>query len=500
MNRLENEKEKERTSLIKGDKIQTDYISNKEEGSHKNNKHDDDDLRSYISLLKDKDELIVITKKVSKEFQLAAIVSKFDKKQAVLFTNVKESKFKVISNLLGTRQRFFYGIQQNPNNMDLSSLGAIGKEYFPKEIQLDAPFHKNSSQDLFDLPIITHFEKDAGPFITSSVVYARDGEKGYQNSSTHRLLLLNSKEMVIRMVEGRHLHKCFTYAKEHKEDLKINVVIGVHPALNIAAAYQASYGTDEISIANYLLGGKLKLVKDQYSGLVIPRHSEIVIEGKILHDKFSEEWMVEMLRTYDFKRKQPIFEVNKIWFRDDPIYYDILPAYSEHRLLMGLPVEAKILGYVKNVVPTTRAVHLTEGGSNWLNCVIQIKKRLEGEPKNAIIAAFAAHPSLKNAIVVDEDINPDNAVEVEYATSTRVQADKDIIIINNSKGSSLDPSSDQINLLTTKLGIDATISLLKDKERFEIANIPGADKIDISQFIDNPGTNTERFEINERIK
>ncbi|MDQ4074311.1 MAG: UbiD family decarboxylase, partial [Thermoproteota archaeon] len=177
--------------------------------------------------------------------------------------------------------------------------------------------------------------------------------------------------------------------------------------------------------------------------------------------------------------------------------YDILPAYSEHRLLMGLPVEAKILGYVKNVVPTTRAVHLTEGGSNWLNCVIQIKKRLEGEPKNAIIAAFAAHPSLKNAIVVDEDINPDNAVEVEYATSTRVQADKDMIIINNSKGSSLDPSSDQINLLTTKLGIDATISLLKDKERFEIANIPGVDKIDINQFIDGTGINTERFETNE---
>ncbi|MDQ4073823.1 MAG: UbiD family decarboxylase, partial [Thermoproteota archaeon] len=173
MDRLENVNEKEKTSLINEDKRQVNHINNQEEDSRKNNKHDGDDLRAYISLLKDKNELIVISKKVSKEFQLAAIVSKFDKKQAVLFTNVKESKFRVISNLLGTRQRFFYGIQQNPNNMDLSSLGAIGKEYFPKEILLDAPFHSNSSQDLFDLPIITHFEKDAGPFITSSVVYAR---------------------------------------------------------------------------------------------------------------------------------------------------------------------------------------------------------------------------------------------------------------------------------------------------------------------------------------
>jgi UbiD family decarboxylase len=208
-----------------------------------------------------------------------------------------------------------------------------------------------------------------------------------------------------------------------------------------------------------------------------------VLEGRILYDKYSEEWMVEMLRTYDHKRKQPVFEINKIWYRDDPLYYDILPGYTEHRLLMGLPIESKIFGYVKNTVPTTKSVHLTDGGSNWLNAVIQIKKRLEGEPKNAILTAFSAHPSLKTAIVVDDDINPEDPTQVEYAISTRAQADKDILIITNVKGSSLDPSSDQNNLLTTKLGIDATISLLKDKERFEIAKIPGIENIDLDNFI-----------------
>ena len=52
--------------------------------------------------------------------------------------------------------------------------------------------------------------------------------------------------------------------------------------------------------------------------------------------------MVEMLRTYDFKRKQPVFELERIMFRDNAIYHDILPGYAEHRLLMGLPVEAKM--------------------------------------------------------------------------------------------------------------------------------------------------------------
>jgi 2,5-furandicarboxylate decarboxylase 1 len=487
----EHNSNKDRKVILKNNKTKKFNSKSKQENTKNATKTEDSelkneyDLRSFLSYLENRGELITIQKKVKKKFELAAIISKFDKKEAVMFTNVDESKFKVVSNILGTRERFFYGIESSaPNSkIDLSNLGNIGSEYYPMELSNDALFYGNSTKNLYDLPIVSHFEKDAGPFITSSTIYVKDQENGNQNSSVHRMLLLNNSQMAIRMVEGRHLHKCFVYAKEHKEDLKINVVVGVHPALNIAAAYQAAYGIDEISIANYLLKGNLKLAKNNYSDLMIPTHSEIVIEGKVLHDEVSEEWMVEMLRTYDFKRKQPIFEINKIWYRDNPIYYDILPGYTEHRLLMGLPIEAKIFSYVKNTVPSTRMVYLSDGGSNWLTAVIQIKKRLEGEPKNAILTAFAAHPSLKTAIIVDDDINPWNPVEVDYAVSTRTQADKDFLLITNAKGSSLDPSSDQTNLLTTKLGIDATISLLKDRERFEIAKIPGADNIDIKKYV-----------------
>ena len=71
----------------------------------------------------------------------------------------------------------------------------------------------------------------------------------------------------------------------------------------------------------------------------IPTFSEIVLEGRILQDKTSEEWMVEMLRTYDIKRQQPVFELDRIKFRNNALFQDILPGYSEHRLLMGLPVK-----------------------------------------------------------------------------------------------------------------------------------------------------------------
>jgi len=336
---------------------------------------------------------------------------------------------------------------------------------------------------LFDLPIVTHFEKDSGAFTTSSLVIAKDKETGTQNLSTHRLLRLGKKRMAIRMVEGRHLHKCFTSAKDHNEDLPVSIIIGTHPAVSVAAAYQAPYGENELNIANSLMRNKLSLTKSPGTGLYVPTNSEILLEGRILADETAEEQMVEMLRTYDIKRKQPVFELDKIYLTSDPIYHDILPGYGEHRLLMGLPIESKLFHSVKDVVPGTRKVHLTDGGSNWLVAVIQIRKRLEGEPKNAIIAAFAGHPSLKIAIVVDDDIDPTNPTEVEYAISTRCQADKDLITIPNSKGSSLDPSSDQNNLLTTKMGIDATATLLKSKDRFEIAKIPRVEKIILSDYL-----------------
>ncbi len=444
------------------------------------------DLHGFLYLLEQHGDLLKINKQVSPKFELAAISHKLDRKQAVLFEHVEGSKIRVVTNILGTRRRFSLALgTDEPGLFHSHILKSMSNTSSKKIIEDEPPFRDNSSTDLYDLPIVMHFEKDAGHYITSSIVYAKDQEKENQNSSIHRFLRLDRTHMVIRMVEGRHLHKCYSFAKEHGEDLKVTIVVGVHPAISIASAYQAAYGFDEMILANSLLKGELSLSKSDYSGLYVPTFSEIILEGRILQDKTAEEWMVEMLKTYDIKRQQPVFELDRIKFRNNALFQDILPGFSEHRLLMGLPVEAKLYEGVKNVVASTNTVHLSDGGSNWLTAVIQIRKRLEGESKNALLAAFANHPSLKIAIVVDDDIDPTDAVAVEYAISTRCQADKGLLIIPNAKGSSLDPSSDQVNLLTTKLGIDATFSLLKDKERFEIAHIPGEDKIDLSHYMPN---------------
>jgi len=437
----------------------------------------------FIKELERNDQLIRITKAVDPKFEIAGIVSKLDKGKAVVFESVKESKIKVAANVLGTRYRIALSVNSKNENLIQERINEAIRNKSEIRNLTDSKIWGKISKNLFDLPIVTHFEKDSGAFITSSLVIAKDKETGTQNLSTHRLLRLDKNRMVIRMVEGRHLHKCFTSARDHNEDLPVSIIIGTHPAVSVAAAYQAPYGENELNIANSLMRNKLSLTKSPGTGLYVPTYSEILLEGRILADETAEEQMVEMLRTYDIKRKQPVFELDKIYLTSDPIYHDILPGYGEHRLLMGLPIESKLFHSVKDVVAGTKKVHLTDGGSNWLVAVIQIRKRLEGEPKNAIIAAFAGHPSLKIAIVVDEDIDPTNPTEVEFAISTRCQADKDLIAIPNSKGSSLDPSSDQNNLLTTKMGIDATATLLKSKDRFEIAKIPRVEKIRLSDYL-----------------
>ena len=192
-------------------------------------------------------------------------------------------------------------------------ISAIKKAKKPKVVS-SGKFMENKSRQLSIMPVVTHFEKESGPFITSSIVYVQNFETGKQNSSFHRLMPIDDTHFSIRMVEGRHLHRCFIDAKEHGEDLNIAITVGVHPAISIASAYQAEWGKDEISIANSLLGGKLTLSKLPITGLKVPSGTEIVMEGKVLQDKTHPEWMVEMLQTYDQKREQPIFELEHLYF------------------------------------------------------------------------------------------------------------------------------------------------------------------------------------------
>ena len=452
-----------------------------------------DDLRSYLEELRGAGLLSVVRRRVSPRHEIAAVTASADGSAALLFEDVEGSPMRVATNVVGTRERFAMAIGCGAGGIHAAVAGAAGKAAAappaadsalpPPGPDSPPPFLENSSSDLSPLPVVTHFEKEPGPFITSSVVQARNPETGAQNSSFHRMMPIDGAHMSVRMVEGRHLHRCYMDARGRGEDLAVAVAVGVHPAFSIAGAYQAEWGASEHAIAGALAGGRLALARCPSTGLLVPAGAEVVMEGRILADRTHREWMVEMLQTYDHAREQPVFELDRLYYRDGAVYHDVLAGYSEHRLLMGMPAESKLDGELRaRLGPLVRAVRLTAGGCSWLHAVVQISKRAEGDAAAAIKAAFAAHRSLKQVTVVDEDIDPSSAEAVEYAMATRFQADRDMTVLRGVRGSSLDPSSDQENLRTAKLGIDATRPLEKRAEGFEIARIPGADRTSLADY------------------
>ena len=439
------------------------------------------DLRNYISQIKKIQGLKTVKTKISTKYEIAGITAKMDGSHSVLFENVKDSEFRVVTNLVGSRKKFAIAVGGNENNIHERIVSAIKRAKKPKIVSR-GKFMENKSTNLSCLPVITHFEKESGPFITSSIVHVENPETKKQNSSFHRMMPIDKNHFSIRMVEGRHLHRCFVNAKEHGEDLRVAVTVGVHPAISIAGAYQDEWGKDEINIANSLLNRKLTLSKTPIHGLNVPSNAEIVMEGRILSDRVHPEWMVEMLQTYDHKRSQPVFELDNLYFRNNPIFHDILSGYSEHRLLMGMPIESKLNGELKKFYRQTQKVSMTNGGCNWLHAVVQIKKQKNSDPKKLIKKTFELHRSLKQVTIVDDDIDPNDATSVEYALATRFQADKDILLFKKVRGSSLDPSSDQKKLQTAKMGIDATRSLSKRPEGFELAKIPKIDQLRLEKY------------------
>ena len=429
-------------------------------------------LREFLNKMEEKGEILHIKDEVNTQFEAAYIMKSFDRDSPILmFENVKGYKTMVVANVCGTRKRICAALNVKEGDLYRRLTEAWRSPRKPK-IASDGSVKEVAGSDLSGIPILRHFERDAGSYITSAVVYGRSVDGDIENVSVHRLQLLDKKHLAIRLVP-RHLFKLWSMAKEAGKDLDVSISIGVHPAVMLAASSPLPFGVNEFEVANTLMDGGLRLIKCEHVNAYAPAEAELVLEGKISVKKEVDEGpFVDITGTYDIMRKQPVVEVVGVMHRKDYVYQALLPSGAEHRLLMGLPHEVLIWDSVSKVVPKVHAVNLSEGGSGWLHAVISIDKQLDGDGKNVLLAAFAAHPSLKHAVVVDSDINVFDISDVEWAIATHFQASEDLIIIENARGSSLDSSADQETGLTTKVGVDATRPFTKPREKFERAKIP----------------------------
>lgn len=435
-------------------------------------------LRDFLKRMEAEGEVLHIKDKVSPKFEMAALMKTFDKGPIILFENVKKSSTKVVANVCATRERICKALNISRERLYNRLVEAWKNPTTPKIVE-DGPVKDVVKErfDLSEIPVLTHFKYDAGPYITSAIISARSPDKKIENVSIHRLQVLDKDKLAIRIVP-RHLYRLWALAKKLNRDLDVAISIGLHPAVHLAATTPVSFGISEYHVANTLLEGKFRLVKCEHVDAYAPAEAELILEGKLSTSELVEEGpLVDITGTYDIKRKQPVIRIVGVMHRRDYIYQALLPSGSEHRLLMGLAREAAVWEAISRVVPRVKAVNFSDGGCGWLHAIISIEKQTDGDAKNALLAAFSAHPSLKHVVVVDTDIDVYNLEEVEWAIATRFQADEDLIIIPKVRGSTLDPSAKQETGTTTKVGIDATRPLDRAKEKFERAEIPESKKI-----------------------
>ncbi len=425
------------------------------------------DLRSFLKQLEEKNDLIKIKEPLSTRLEIAAALQRFDAGKVLLFEKVKGYDVKVVGGVCGTRDRILHGLGINAKDLYPRLQQAIKNPTRCEVVEKGPVTEVVEEGDLTKIPVLTHFNGDPGPFITSGILYAKSPDGKIENVSYHRLMVMDPRRMTIRIVP-RHLHRLTQLARQAgKKTLDCCISIGLHPAVLLAASIPAAWGVCEYDVANNLLGGSLKLVRCKYVDALAPRDAELVLNCRIRLDEDADEGpFVDLSGTFDVKRKQPVVELVGIMHRKDYIYHGLLPSGSEHMLLMGMPPEVRIWEYCMNVVPTVKGVNMTLGGNGWLHCIVAFDKVREGDPKNILMAIFAAHPSLKHAVVVDSDIDPYNMQEVEWAIATRFKGDEDLLVIPNTRVSSLDPTADQQQELGCKVGFDATRPFSKPKEKF----------------------------------
>lgn len=410
-------------------------------------------MQEFVARLKDEGQLVTVEKEVDCHFEMAGVIHALGD-QAVLFSRVKGSETPVLANLCARREYLALALGLPANRLLFVLADALAHPVNPPVVGR-APCQQvvEPEVDLNCLPILTHAERDGGPYVTSGALIVQDPDYGV-NMAVHRLMQLDRSRFAARLVEGRGTHTAWTKVQA---DLPVAICIGSPLQVLMAAAMSPEKGVNELQIAHALV--PTPLVRCRTNELFVPAEAEWVLEGRLTHEMTAEGPFIDLTETYDLVRMQPIIEIDCITHRREAYYHALLPGLAEHKLLMGMPREPTIYAAV-NQVCRCIGVCLTLGGMSWLHAVVQIDKQRPDDGAKAIVAAFEGHPSLKHVVVVDADVNPFDQREVEWAIATRFQAERNLLIFTDQPSSSLDPSARHIpgkKTRTSKMGLDATI-------------------------------------------
>ncbi|MBC3938125.1 MULTISPECIES: UbiD family decarboxylase [Anaerotruncus] len=433
------------------------------------------DLRTFIDSVKAAGPkyFLELTKPVDSNLEISTLQQQMDdaaKFPVMYFDKVKGYDMPLITNTFGSYDMLgqIFGLKAN------TSKDQILQEYIkrgnnpidPVVIDKDAPCQEvvweGADIDLNKLPIPIHAPLDEGRYVSAGFTVCKDPDTGIYNAGWYRHVVKSANQitaMINPNNHGKHIGRRYA---ELGRKMEVALVIGHHPAVILASCERGSIDMDEFKVMGGFLEEPVRMVKGKTIDLLVPADAEIVLEGWIDPAVEAKDGpFAEFAHYYGHEMPAYMINVTAITMRKDAIFYDLNPAGTEHNMSGVLPFESILYRAVKSKMPSLKALHLPPSGVCLFHSYISIKKRNPGEGRMAGLAAIAAESMLKMAIVVDDDIDVYNERDVMWAVATRVQGDKDIVIIPDVCGSHLDPLSyDETRLergsMTTKVIIDAT--------------------------------------------
>lgn len=433
----------------------------------------DQSCRTILDRLGELGQLLVVDEEIDPVHDLSALFSLTHDRLAVRANRIAGYDFPVFGNILSDLDRIAMVLNVERSQIQTSLLESVKKPIAPVVID-NAPVQQQSFADgvLARLPVPTFFSKETGPYISAGMMVATDPETGLGNASYARLKVLSPTEALIGIAPNHHLAIMARKAAAMGKPLPFAVVLGAHPAIQLAACLYLGLGDDEMHCAGALLGEPVRVTKCLTNDILVPAEAEIVLEGYIHADQPIQEGLVsEYHGMYEDYGTGVLATFERMTCRNDAMFQIIEPGYhAEHIYLGAVPIAASLKAQLARSILNVGEVAVTASGSGRNNVVVQIHNPRPGQARRAMAICWGAVSIIKNITIVDSDVDPWDIEAVELAKSTRMRAERDILIVTDLPADRSEPQEE--GGMVAKVGYDATCRPGDRKEGFDKALPP----------------------------
>jgi 4-hydroxy-3-polyprenylbenzoate decarboxylase/2,5-furandicarboxylate decarboxylase 1 len=435
------------------------------------------DLRAFLTALKNAGELVDIDRPVALKYDVAKALAKASSVQgpALMFKQTG-TEFPLVAGVYGNRRLALMAFEATEKTIHAKVLKAINNPIAPVDFNGKPPCQEvvltGDAIDVTKLPVPIYSPKDGGPYITAGIVVSENLETGVPDIGNYRMQIHGKKELGVFSASNHRFGKNIAHATQMGKQLRGALVIGVDPLTMYSCQVQSSDSTNDWYISGGLRGSPVELAKAVSNDMKVPAHAEIVIEFTVdTKDQKIEGPLGEYTGFYTPASLKPVAQITAITHRTGAIFQGLLTGkpITENHVLKQIPFESSILRQLQAQFPTISDVSINSSGGVQVYLVIAMKPRYEGEARHAILAAMAGNLHPKWVIAVDPDIDIRNSAEVEWAQSFRVKPSSDVFIVDRTATAPLDPYTD--GNYSSSVGIDATVPL--GVEFPEVSEVPG---------------------------